>query len=140
LLYKGFPTDVSEMEPERVTFCMSQKGKQKAVYREFFFDKNKLSKSGARIYWECERRRDIHCEARITTTVNGQVLAAPVSAHNHDESSANSEIRMIRHAMKQAAVNRPEAAPADLVVEYAPNNPETALDMPGEMPGWSWYD
>ena len=73
------------MDAERVSFCMSQKGKEKAVYRGFFFEKNKQKETknfGIRVYWKCVRRRDNRCEVRITTTLDGEDL---LTSNNYAE-------------------------------------------------------
>ena len=52
------------MEPSRVRVTFSQKGKQKLCMEGYVYDRNKISKDGRRIYWECERRRDIQCNVQ----------------------------------------------------------------------------
>ena len=98
-----------------VHFVSSQKGKKKLFVYGFLFDKNKISRNGTKIYWECERRRDISCSVRLTTSISGSIVSKNVAEHNHDKAGKHASSLEVRHRLRIDAVKRPEAAPTALV-------------------------
>ncbi len=59
----------------------SQKGKAKLPFGNFLFEQNRVWRD--RIYWACERRRDVQCPIRMFTTAECTVLHEPTKKHNH---------------------------------------------------------
>jgi hypothetical protein len=98
------------MEPSRVRVTFSQKGKQKLCMEGYVYDRNKISKDGRRIYWECERRRDIQCNVRLTTRTEAVLISGPRGEHNHDSNASHIESLDVRQKLKVEAESRPDTA------------------------------
>ena len=67
----------------------------------FLYDRNKVSSKLLRIYWECERRRDIACSVRLTTLLDGTPVGAPRGLHNHGSAQERTENLHIRNRLRQ---------------------------------------
>ena len=115
-------------------FSYTQRGAKLLNYDGYLFNKNKTYKSrttgDVHIYWQCERRRDVHYTVYLTTNVNGNLVKGPLVDHNHAVSNGRAESQIVRHAILVEAERRPEAAPASLLNEFV--TPDVVMNLGSE--------
>ena len=109
-------------------FTHSQKGKRLLTVNGFVYQ---LNKSRNKLYWLCERRRDIRCSACVITDASGIILKGATSVHVHTASGGRVEALNIRHDLLGDSIRRPEAAPSSLLNEHV--TPATVLNLPSEV-------
>lgn len=70
------------------------------IFNDFMFLKSKTKQDGKQV-WECNKKRNLRCSARLVTVGDNQKVVRVNLEHNHDANSLEVEKRLAREKMKQ---------------------------------------
>ena len=113
-----------------VTWYLSEKGKPKACYERFVYNKKETSKSDPTVdFYVCERKRKDHCSGRLHLRGN-TVLKS--SEHNHAPDACRQNVLKVVDSIKRQASTTEETTMMIIASQCTGVSEVTAASLPTE--------